>query len=312
MRKHIFFTAVAALSFSGLAHAQNRRVDRMLDRQFPNQRHEIIGENKVNGTTVYDVRVTGDRGEAGAQITVDGDFLSTSSPISADRLPPTAAEVLEAMRGGRPDADRDRDVQRIERTYFQLDLDLGHRPVRVEFDAAGRLHRILNHRQMHEADAGEGLERTDRRGEESIAEFVHRYFDNSHIRAVYRSPEGEGFYVVKLTADRENRPVTAVMSDRGDISNWQIEVDPREVPRAVMDAVHEAFGNVEIERTMRSMTDYYRVERPIGGDRVAIDVKPSGEILRVEGETYRFDDRWHDRRGDVPRIPDRDRDRDRR
>ena len=275
-----------------VASAQTWKVDRQIRQDFPDQSKEVLRSYEVNGIRVFHLKITGNRGESSVQITEGGDYLSKAVPTRLGGMPDNVMAVLKSLFTSPPAA-----AKHYERTTYTVDV-AGHRPVRIEIDAAGRVRDIISGAQLR-AENRKDYPRVDRREARDVADKIETYFDNARIKEIYAYPETPGFYYAELTADRGSRHIEVVMDTRKDVPFWRFELRPHELPRAVARALNDLVPGARVERLMRVKQTWYRVEQPAGEDTLFVDVRPTGDVIGVRGELNADgDNRWNDRNWD--------------
>src|SRR5215203_353711 len=81
MRKSMLLSLVVAGSISSLAYAKrDPDVNKTLKREYPDAQTQVINVKEVNGVKVSFVNIKTKDGEATAQVTEHGDFLSYGLP----------------------------------------------------------------------------------------------------------------------------------------------------------------------------------------------------------------------------------------
>jgi hypothetical protein len=308
-------TLVAALGLLGTlalgASGQTRRVDVQLSHDFPDQRREMLKQDEVNGTRVYEIRVTGDKGESNVVITEAGDYLFKAVPTRIGNLPEPVSGVLGALFREAPAS-----AQMLERTSYLVDVG-GRRAVRLEIDAAGRLRDVISGAQLRSEERERAqYEKAKWRDGDAIAKRLGEYFEHARVKEVYHYPDAEGFYYAELTADRDSRRVQMVLDARKEVPFWRYELRPDELPRPVRETAERLAQGSPLKRVMRAKSTFYRVEQPAGRNRLTIDVRPTGDVTGVEGELSPVEERVYERSHGGPwrhrgRESDRDRDRQR-
>jgi hypothetical protein len=175
---------------------------------------------------------------------------------------------------------------------------VAHRPVRIEIDAAGRIRDITSGAQLR-AENRKDYPRINRREAHEVADKIEAYFDNARIKEIYAYPDTPGFYYAELTAERGSRQIEIVMDTRKDVPYWRFEIRAHELPKPVARALNDLLPGAKVERLMRVKQTWYQVEQPAGEDTLSVDIRPTGDVVRVRGLLNEDGDgRWNDRNGD--------------
>jgi hypothetical protein len=270
-------TVIAILAAPALAGAPTRKLDNQLKQDFPNQTREVVRSFEINGVRVFHIKITGNKGESTVQITEEGDYLSRIVPTRYSGMPELAKSVLRATFSAQPTGSHF-----CESTTYAIDIG-GSRPVRVEIDAAGRIQDILSGPQLR-ATYFNNYQPADRREASAVADKIESFFEYSKIKGIYHYPEAPGFFFAELTSDRGNRRAEIVMDTRKDVPFWRYELRQHELPKSVKRAMEHLVPGARIDRIMRVKQSWYRIEQPAGDDRLMVEIRPTGDVIRVRGE----------------------------
>jgi len=218
------------------------------------------------------------------QITEAGDYLSRIVPTRYSGMPELAKSVLRATFSSQPT-----DSHFCESTTYAIDIG-GARPVRVEIDAAGRIQDILSGPQLR-ATYYTDYRRAERHEAAAVADKIETFFEHSRIKGIYHYPEAPGFFFADVSTDRGSRRAEIVMDTRKDVPFWRYELRANELPRSVRKAMEHLVPGARIDRIMRVKQSSYRIEQPAGDDKVMVEIRPTGDVIRVRGqlveESYR-------------------------
>ncbi|HSI32630.1 MAG: hypothetical protein ACAI43_14075 [Phycisphaerae bacterium] len=297
---------IAAFTVGSLSvSAQTWKIDRQLNQDFPGQRKTVLRQFDAGGTRVFDVKLTGARGDSTVSITEGGDYLLKSVPTRLQFLPDPVTHTLNSIF-----RDPAQSSHLVERTTYQVDVQQdGKPPVRLDIDATGRVRDIIGAAQIHGESRAINYEKVTWREGDEVAQKIAQYFDGARITAMYRHPAAPGFYYADLTADRGTRAIQIVMDTRKEIPFWRFELRGEELPKPVMETVKELVVRGRITRIMRAKDTLYHIEQPVRDDLLVIDIRPTGDVVSVKGNlSSEVDDRYlpgrkkpGDRYGDVRR-----------
>ena len=272
-----------------LASAQTWRVDQQIRKDFPDQSKEVVRSYEVNGIRIFHLKITGNRGESTVQITEGGDYLSKAVPTRLGGMPDNVMTVLKSLFTSPPS-----EAKHYESTTYTVDVAT-HRPVRIEIDAAGRIRDIVSGAQLR-AELRKDYPPVTRHQAHHVADKIETYFENARIKQIYSFPDTPGFYYAELTADRGSRQIEVVMDTRKDVPYWRFEIRAHELPKPVARALNDLLPGAKVERLMRVKQTWYEVEQPAGEDTLQVDIRPTGDVVRVRGLLNSDGDgRWNDR-----------------
>ena len=290
LRLATFAAMVLALPAAG----QTWKVDKQIACDFPGQKKHINRQYDANGTRVFDLRITGARGDSNVVITESGDYLIKSVPTRLQFLPEPVTTVLNSIF--REPANTS---NLLERTTYQVDVEqVGQPPVRLEIDATGRVRDITSAAQVAAELRSVVYEQVKWREGDEVSSKLAAYFENARIKEIRRNPGTPGFYYAELTADRGTRMIQIVMDSRKEIPVWKYQTRVDELPKPVLGTIKELVGRGKIGLIMKTKSSVYRIEQPVKDDTLVIDVKPTGDVVAVTGNlSQAAEERYIPRRG---------------
>ena len=156
--RSFLLTAATSMVFAGASFAAREpEVDKALKEKYPDATTEIVSSREVNGVRVRGVKVTTKSGDAMAEVTENGDFLSYGLPRGEKKLNSTLQSHLAGLLKSTPEkADMYRTVQ------YLVQLDNGKARYQLTYDAVGRLIDIANPAQLKSMAKDATSEKADR------------------------------------------------------------------------------------------------------------------------------------------------------
>src|SRR5205823_1770351 len=160
MKRSMFCIALAGAIFAGSAslHAakqkkQESEVEKALKDAYPDAQTQIAGSHDVNGTKVYDIKVTNKTGDSTAQVTEYGDFLMYGVPHEYGAVNQLIESNVAGVFAAKPS-----DVEMFRVTDYCVDFKNRQtgKPFTAKFDAVGRLKDVSNATEMKQ-EASEAM-----------------------------------------------------------------------------------------------------------------------------------------------------------
>lgn len=258
---------------------QSPQVQRTLQHMYPSTTPKFVGQEQINGVHVYHFTLDGaGQGQGQAQITEFGDVLISAQPIQPDRLPQTVGRFLTGLFK-KPSEQ----VNSVIMTQYLADVRVNNQPVRLVIDPAGRIIDILNRQQIEAEDKMDYPVASDEQ-RLAITPVAQRHIPDAQVRKVMRLPDAPNFFVVEMGLP-ENRHSMLVMHGANQVVVTQVQIQPQQMPEPVMQSIRELFNVDQLQQAaIRHGVHYYLVQ-PTAEGQVAIQIKPTGELLSVDNNT---------------------------
>jgi hypothetical protein len=262
---------------------QETEVEKALKDAYPDAQTQISGSHDVNGTKVYDIKVTNKTGDSTAQVTEYGDFLMYGVPHEYGAVNQLIESNVAGVFAAKP-----QDVEMYRVTDYVIDFKNRQtgKPFTAKFDAVGRLKDVSNASEMkEEATEAKGKELTDEATRNKAGEYVKRELPGAQIAKVYQAGgEGgdAGFWYVQ-TADGGD----LIVNKGGQVLSLRQPIQKDDLPEPVVNSIKQIF-QAEIQKTWRTEDEYYQFdEKSQVGQPVVVKMRPNGDILEVRNDAAR-------------------------
>lgn len=290
MKRSLFCLALAGAIFAGSTslHAakqkkQESEVEKALKDAYPDAQTQITGSHDVNGTKVYDIKVTNKSGDSTAQVTEYGDFLMYGVPHEYGAV----NQLIESNIAG-VFASKPQDVEMYRVTDYGVDFKnrQNGKIFTAKFDAVGRLKDVSNATEMREeAKEAKGQEITDAATLRQAADYVKRELPGAQVAKVYQAGGEGGFWYVQ-TADGGD----LIVNKGGQVLSLRQPIQNDDLPEPVVNSIKQIF-QAEIQKLWRSEDEYYQFdEQSQIGQPVVVKMRPNGDILEVRNDAARAEE----------------------
>ena len=259
---------------------QETEVEKALKDAYPDAQTQITGSHDVNGTKVYDIKVTNKSGDSTAQVTEYGDFLMYGVPHEYGAINQSIESNVSGVFAGKP-----QDVEMYRTTDYYVDFKnrQSGKPFTAKFDAVGRLKDVSNASEMkQEASEARGKEITDDASRKKAESYVKRELPNAQISKIYQAGGEGGFWYVQ-TADGGD----LVVNPAGQVLSLRQPIQKEDLPEPVVNSIKQIF-QAEIQKVWRGEDEYYQFsEQSQVGQPVVVKMRPNGDILEVRNDAAR-------------------------
>jgi hypothetical protein len=287
MKRSMFSLALAGAIFAGSASLhgakqkkQESEVEKALKDAYPDAQTQISGSHDVNGTKVYDIKVTNKSGDSTAQVTEYGDFLMYGVPHEYGAVNQLIESNVSGVFAAKPS-----DVEMYRVTDYCVDFKNRQtgKPFTAKFDAVGRLKDVSNASEMkQEASQAMGKEITDASTLKQAGEYVKRELPGAQVGKVYEAGGEGGFWYVQ-TADGGD----LIVNKGGQVLSLRQPIQKDDLPEPVVNSIKQIF-QAEVEKVWRSEDEYYQFdEQSQVGKPVVVKMRPNGDILEVRNDAAR-------------------------
>ena len=290
MKRSMFALALAGAIFAGSAslHAakqkkQESEVEKALKDAYPDAQTQITGSHDVNGTKVYDIKVTNKAGDSTAQVTEYGDFLMYGVPHEYGAVNQLIESNIAGVFAAKPS---DVEMYRATDYYVNFKNRQSGKLFTAKFDAVGRLKDVSNAQEMkQEASELHGKEITDEASLKKAASYVKREIPNAEVSKVYQAGGEGGFWYVQ-TKDGGD----LVVNPAGQVLSLRQTIQKDELPEPVVSSIKQIF-QAEITGLSRGEDEYYQFsEQSQVGQPVIVKMRPNGDILEVRNDAARAEE----------------------
>jgi hypothetical protein len=276
--------AIAAPSLhAAKAKKQESEVEKALKDAYPDAKTQIAGSHDVNGTKVYDIKVTTKSGDSTAQVTEYGDFLMYGVPHEYGAVNQLIEQNVSGVFAAKP-----QDVEMYRATDYYVDFKnrQSGKPFTAKFDAVGRLKDVSNATEMkQEAAESRGKEISDADSLKKASEYVKREIPGAEVGKVYEAGGEGGFWYVQ-TKDGGD----LVVNKGGQVLSLRQPISKEELPEPVVNSIKQIF-QAEITKLWRSEDEYYQFsEQSQVGQPVVVKMRPNGDILEVRNDAARAEE----------------------
>jgi hypothetical protein len=284
----VFVLGLAVAIAAPTVHAakqkkQESEVEKALKDAYPDAQTQITGSHDVNGTKVYDIKVTNKSGDSSAQVTEYGDFLMYGVPHEYGAISKSIESNVSGVFAGKP-----QDVEMYRSTDYYIDFKNRQtgKPFTAKFDAVGRLKDVSNTREMkEEAAEAHGKEITDEGSRAKAASYVKREIPGAEVSKVYQAGDSEGFWYVQ-TKDGGD----VIVNPAGQVLSLRQPIQKDELPEPVVSSIKQIF-QAEITKLWRGEDEYYQFsEQSQIGQPVVVKMRPNGDILDVRNDAARAEE----------------------
>ena len=260
--------------------AREPEVDKALKEKYPDATTEIVSTRDVNGVRVRGVKITTKTGDAMADVTENGDFLSYGLPRGEKKLNSTLQSQLAGLLKATPDkADMYRTV------LYLVQLDNGKQKYQLTYDAVGRLVDITNPAQLKAIAKDASAEKADKNTTKKIAALMNDWTERDGKRGkigeVFNSTQADGFYYVTFTtAAGEN--AAATVAEDGRIWDWREAIPAGELPKPARQAAETMFDAGAIKNVYRYEYEYFELPQTApNGQVLNLHLRPNGDVVSV-------------------------------
>ncbi len=274
MRKSVLVGFVGIGLMTSVAVAKrDPDVDRTLKREYPDAQTQVTNVRQVNGVKVSFVNVTTKDGQATAQVTEHGDFLSYGLPRSKEG---SYMQVLQKNTEGLF-KEAPSDVRVFRQTQYVVDMPGAQdKSYQATFDAVGRLTDMTNQRDIERHLTAEKQTPASGADADAAQKFAKQYFPEIEVEGLFKSDAGENIYNVKTTTGN------VAVSNTGQLYSVRELIKQEEMPKPVADAVAAMFKADKINKVYRNEFEYYQFsETTPAGEPVTIRMRTNGDIVKV-------------------------------
>jgi hypothetical protein len=257
-------------------------VKQALAKAYPDATTEVTNDDTtINGVRIYDVKITGKKGQSTAQITEFGDFLMHGEAVASN------AELMQLIEQntGQLFAAKPSDIQAYRTTTYITDVPVqmkgkkkgadGQQVYRIRFDAVGRVLNILDPEQVVAAQPTRQEKVNDKKLNASLEKMARERFvgADAELQGIYKS-DVEGYYDL----DFINAAVT--INEKGDLIAAREDVNGPDLPAPVRAAISRLVKNTL--RSQRVEETYFQFDQKSEtGNSVVVKMRPNGEIVDV-------------------------------
>src|SRR4051812_807706 len=245
-----------AVAFGG---QRDRDVDRALKKEYPDAQTQVTNATVTNGVKIFNVKIRDKHGESTAVVTEFGDFMLTGRPRGDSNISRPAMDTLNGLfkRG-----QRDVDVYHV--TEYLIDVWSDHKLFRLRFDPVGRLHDVGNEAEIRK-DEIENFQRINRDAHSLHADdYARQYYADCKIQGVYRAPNLDDFFIVDMV-QHNGYDARITLNNDGRVFSEREQLDVRDIPKPIFDAIDQMFDRTRIERAYRYEFEYYQFDKVTNG-----------------------------------------------